>query len=348
MASRLGRRDWMKLGVASAAGLLAARLEGVEKPKPVLPFNPRTAKALPTRNLGRTGHLVALLSLGCQAAIEKPENEAVAVPLIERALDLGVNYLDTSAVYGGEKRWSERYVGTVMKHRRAEAFLATKTHDRSRDGSLKLLETSLNLLQTDHVDLWQLHHLDTMDDVKRALAPDGAVQAMLKAREEGMVRFLGITGHSDPEVLMEAIRRFPFDTVLMAFNAADPHHLSFRKLLDLAVEKEMGIIGMKIPARGRLLQSYRPPTATQQWGGGRANRAGTLTMKEALHYVLSFPVSTVIVGVDNLQQLEENVALAKDFLPLSETQLRTVEGRTREVAGQALWFRRDAPSNPNK
>ena len=158
MASRLGRRDWMKLGVASAAGLLAARLEGVEKPKPVLPFNPRSAKALPTRNLGRTGHLVALLSLGCQAAIEKPENEAVAVPLIERALDLGVNYLDTSAVYGGEKRWSERYVGTVMKHRRAEAFLATKTHDRSRDGSLKLLETSLNLLQTDHVDLWQLHH----------------------------------------------------------------------------------------------------------------------------------------------------------------------------------------------
>ncbi len=343
----LGRRDWMKLGAAGAAGLLAARLEGA-KPLPALPFNPRTAKAMPTRNLGRTGHQVGLFSLGCQAALEKPDNEAVAVPILERALDLGVNYLDTSARYGGEKRWSEQYVGKVMKRRRAEAFLATKTHDRSRDGSLKLLEASLKLLQTDHVDLWQLHALDTMDDVNRALAKDGAVQAMLKAREEGLVRFFGISGHTDPEVLAEALRRFPFDTVLMAFNAADPHHLSFRKLLDLAVEKEVGIIGMKIPARGRLLQGYVPPPPEQQRGRVKADRPGTISIKEAMRYVLSFPVSTVILGVDNLKQLEEDVAIARDFRPMSEGQLRELEARVKAIAGQALWFRKDAPQNPPK
>ncbi len=109
---------------------------------------------MPTRNLGRTGHLVGLFRLGGQAAIEKAENEKVAVPIIERALDLGVNYLDTSARYGGEARWSEQYFGQVMKRRRKEAFLATKAHDRTADGALRLLETSLKLLQTDHVDLW--------------------------------------------------------------------------------------------------------------------------------------------------------------------------------------------------
>jgi len=343
----LGRRDWMKLGAAGAAGLLAARLEGA-KPVPLPPFNPRTAKAMPTRNLGRTGHQVGLFSLGCQAALEKPDNEAVAVSILERALDQGVNYLDTSARYGGEKRWSEQYVGKVMKRRRAEAFLATKTHDRSRDGSLKLLEASLKLLQTDHVDLWQLHALDTMDDVNRALAKDGAVQAMLKARDEGLVRFFGISGHTDPEVLAEALRRFPFDTVLMAFNAADPHHLSFRKLLDLAVEKEVGIIGMKIPARGRLLQGYVPPPPEQQRGRVKADRPGTISIKEAMRYVLSFPVSTVILGVDNLKQLEEDVAIARDFRPMSEGQLRELEARVKAIAGQALWFRKDAPQNPPK
>jgi hypothetical protein len=336
----------MKLGAAGAAGLLAARLEGAEKPKPAAPFNARTAKTMPTRNLGRTGHLVGLFSLGCQAALEKADNEAVALPILERALDLGVNYLDTSARYGGEKRWSEQYVGKVMKRRRSEVFLATKTHDRGRDGSLKLLETSLKLLQTDYVDLWQLHALDNMDDINRALAPDGAMQAMLKAREEGLVRYFGISGHTDPEVLAEAIRRFPFDTVLMAFNAADPHHLSFRKLLDLAVEKEIGIIGMKIPARGRLLQGYTPPPPEQQRGRIKADRPGTITIKEAMRYVLSFPVSTVILGVDNLAQLEEDVAIARDFRPMAEGQLRDLEGRVKHVAGQSLWFRKDAPQNP--
>ncbi len=256
---------------------------------------------MPTRNLGKTGFRVGLFSLGGQAALEKPANEAVAVPLIERALDLGVNYVDTSARYGGEARWSEQYFGQVMAKRRNEAFLATKTHDRTRDGSLQLLETSLKLLKTDHVDLWQLHAMSTMDDVEKVFAKGGALEAFREAREQKLVRFLGLSGHTDPAVLAEAIRRFPFDTILLAINAADPHHLPFgSELLPLAVEKEMGIIGMKIPARGRLLAGYVPPPLEEQRGKIKATRSGTLTMPEAMRYVLSLPVSTVIVGCDSV------------------------------------------------
>jgi predicted aldo/keto reductase-like oxidoreductase len=348
------RRDLFKLGAATAAGLIAARLGAADIPEPVAlvpapkaPFNPATAGAMPTRNLGRTGYHVGLFSLGGQAAVEQPNNERVAIPLIERALDLGVNYLDTSARYGGEARWSEQYLGQVMKRRRHEAFLATKTHDRTADGSLRLLETSLKLLQTDHVDLWQLHAMSTMEDVKQICAKGGALEAFQKARDQKLVRFLGLSGHTDPEVLAEAIRRFPFDTVLMAFNAADTWHLPFKKtLLPLAVEKEMGIIGMKIPARGRILTTFHPLSPEKQRGPVKADRPGTLTMKEAMRYTLSHPVSTVIIGVDNLAQLEENIRIARDFLPLNAAQLGALEQKVKPVSGQASWYKRNAPANP--
>jgi aryl-alcohol dehydrogenase-like predicted oxidoreductase len=338
---KLERRDVLKLGAAATVGFLARDIgSAAAAALPPMPSNPVTPRAMPTRNLGRTGYRVGIFSLGGQAAIEQPNNEAVAVPIVEKALDLGVNYIDTSARYGGDARWSERYVGQVMKRRRGEAFLATKTHDRTRDGSLKLLEKSLQLLQTDHIDLWQIHNLSKKEQVEQIFAPDGAVQALLRAREEKIVRFIGVTGHADPDVLLEAIRRFPFDTVLMAVNAADPHHMSFSKqLLPLAVEKEMGIIGMKIPARGRILASWTPPPAEAQRHGPVAARPGTLTMAEAMRYTLSLPVSTVIIGCDSVAQLEENVQIARGFTPLSESQMAALTARAEPVKRQALFFR---------
>jgi aryl-alcohol dehydrogenase-like predicted oxidoreductase len=327
------RRDFLKLGAATALGWAAggSALAGASRP---LPMNPRTAGAMPTRNLGRTGYSVGLFSLGGQAAVELPANEAVAVPIVERAIDLGVNYLDTSARYGGPDRWSERYIGEAMKRRRSEVFLASKTHDRSRDGSLRLLEKSLQLLNTDHLDVWQLHALSQPDEVDAVFAADGAVKALVEAREQGLVRHVGVTGHADPEVLISAISRFPFDTILLALNAADRHHLSFaEKLLPLAVEKQMGIIGMKIPARGRLLSSWSPPAQS-------SSTPGRLAMREALSYVLSLPVSTVIVGCDSIAQLEENVRMAREFVPLSAAQLAGLEARAEPVHRQALFFRR--------
>ncbi len=226
-----------------------------------------------------------------------------------------------------------------MQTRRSQAFLATKPHDRTRDGSMKLLERSLELLKTDHIDLWQLHALSRPEQVEQVFAPGGAVEALVEAREQGIVRSLGISGHADPDVLIDAIERFPFDAVLLALNAADPFHLSFKeRLLPLAVEREMGIIGMKIPARGLILSSWTPPEDPDSRFGDSV--AGTLNMKEAMRYVLSLPVSTVIVGCDSIAQLEENIDIARSFNPLNANQLAEIEQRAEPVHKQSLFFRR--------
>jgi predicted aldo/keto reductase-like oxidoreductase len=338
---KIERRDALKLGTAAAAGFVAKGVMGGEpRPMPGLPDNPKTPKAMPTRNLGKTGFQVGIFSLGGQSALEKADNFDVAVPLIERALDLGINYVDTSARYGGvENRWSEQYFGEVMKARRSETYLATKSHDRTRDGSWKLLERSLELLKTDHIDLWQMHALSRMDQVEESFAKGGAIEAFVEAKEQGVVRHLGISGHADPDVLIAAIERFDFDCVLLALNAADPHHLSFKeRLLPLAVEKEMGIIGMKIPSRGLLLKSWTAPEDPKSRYAGTA--PGTLDMTEAMRYVLSLPVSTVIVGCDDIPQLEQNVEIARSFNPMSDVQLAELEERAEPIHEQVLFYRK--------
>ncbi len=342
------RRNFLKSGGALAAGLLAqtampARAAGGLGAGD-LPLNPKTQAAMPTRNLGKTGYKVGIFSLGGQAALEKPNNFDVAVPIIERALDLGVNYFDTSSIYGGPERWSEQYYGRVMKSRRQEAFLATKTKERTREGSLRMIEKSLKLLNTDHVDLWQLHDVGLPEDVDAIFAKGGAMEALTEMQDQKVVRFLGVTGHYRPEALMDAINRHSFDTILMALNAADSHIHSFtEQLLPLAVEKQMGIIGMKVPARGRLLSSWTPPPLEQQehsWEGSAiATRPGVINMREAMRFTLTHPVSTVIIGCDNVAQLEENVKIAQDFTPFSNAQMASINELAAPVAKQSLFFR---------
>jgi len=342
-SSNPDRRGFLKAGGAALAAVFA-RGALTQAPAATADAAPQGA-ALPSRNLGKTGYRVRIFSLGGQAALEAGNNEAVAIPIVERALDLGVNYLDTSSIYGGPQRWSERYIGQVMKRRRAEAFLASKTKERTRDGSLRMLEQSLKLLQTDHLDLWQLHDVGIMKDVDEIFARGGAMEALIQARDQKLVRYLGITGHHRPDALLELIRRFPFDTILLALNAADKHHYSFiDNLLPQAVEKQMGIIGMKIPARGRLLSTWVPPSTRQQeqsWEGqgAIASTPGTLTMRQALYYTLSLPVSTVIIGCNTVAQLEENVQLAREFTPFSEPQMAALVDKAKPVAKQALFFR---------
>lgn len=213
-ARKQGRREFLKAGGAVTAALLApsALAATTSKSLPTLPSNPRTIASMPTRNLGKTGYKVGVFSLGGQASLEKPNNFDVAVPIIERALDLGVNYLDTSSIYGGPERWSEQYVGKVMAHRRNEAFLATKTKERTRDDSMRMIEKSLQLLQTDHVDLWQLHDIGTMTDINEVFAKGGAMEALVEMQQQKVVRYLGLTGHYRPDALIEGIHRYPFDT----------------------------------------------------------------------------------------------------------------------------------------
>jgi hypothetical protein len=340
------RREFVKATVAgavgAAVGIQATRADASLPPS--LPHNPRTYGAMPTRNLGKTGHRVGIFSLGGQATIEKPNMEEQATAIVNRAIDLGVNYLDTAAAYGGPDMWSQRYIGKVLKERRREVFLASKTHRRTYDESMRLLESSLKLLNTDHLDLWQLHDVGTAADLDEIFAKGGAMEALLQAKEQKMVRFLGLTGHHRPGPLMEAIRRHPFDAILMAVNAADAHHQSFMtELLPFVVERQMGIIGMKVTGRGRLLSSWTPPPVERQkrsWEGVViADRPGTLDMREALRYTLSLPVSTVIVGCDSIAQLEENVRLTREFTPLSAGQMAALEQKAAPCAKQALFFR---------
>src|SRR5277367_681122 len=339
------RRTFLKAGgIVGAAVLGSAALPNAVTGQSVSHSNHAGSDSMPTRNLGKTGYKVGIFSLGGQAALEKPNNEANAVPIIEKALDLGVNYIDTSSIYGGPDRWSEQYVGQVMKTRRNEAFLATKTKERTRAGSMRMIEKSLRLLNTDHVDLWQLHDIGLPEDVNAIWAKGGAMEALLEMKEQKVVRFLGVTGHYRPEALMDAVNRYPFDTILMALNAADAHIHSFtEQLLPLVVEKQMGIIGMKVPSRGRLLTSWTPPSLEQQqhsWEGSAiATRPGVMTMKDAMRFTLSHPVSTVIIGCDNLGQLEENVQIARDFTPLSQMQMAALNELAAPVAKQSLFFR---------
>jgi aryl-alcohol dehydrogenase-like predicted oxidoreductase len=316
---RESRRAFLRKLIASGAML---GLVPYVNPLNALAF---TAEGkMPKRPLGKTGFMVGAFSLGGQATIEIPGREDEAIAIIHRALELGINYIDTSAYYGrakpGEEQLplqgtSERYIGKALKGRSEEVFLATKTHDRSYDGAMRHLEKSLKNLQTDQIDLWQIHNVrkrerDTLD---RIFADDGVIKAMEKAKSEGVVRFLGITGHEDPVVINQLLERYPFDNALVAINAADKHYNSYiENFLPGAVEKNLGVVGMKIPARDRIF-----------------HKGGIIDMKEALEYVLTMPVSTVIVGIDKIAELEENVRIAREFKPLTAEELLAIEDRVK-------------------
>ena len=329
------RRGLFKAGGMSIAAVFGRAAARTAKP----------SESMPVRNLGGTGLRVTIFGLGGQGALERVNNERVAVPIVERALALGVNYFDTSAIYGGPERWSERYLGAALRGRRNGVIIASKSKQRDRDGALRDLEVSLKLLNTDHLDIWQLHDVGIQEDVDQIFGKGGAIEAFMLARKEKSVRYLGVTGRFRPEALMECIRRFPFDTVLMGLNAADKYYYSFEKdLLPLAVEKRLGIIGMKVMARGRILSTWTPPPVEVQqrsWegSGAIATRPGTLTKQETMSYTLSLPISTAIVGCDSMEHVDECAQLARVFTPLSTEQMAALTAKAEPIAKQALFFR---------
>jgi predicted aldo/keto reductase-like oxidoreductase len=215
--------------------------------------------------------------------------------LLNHAIDLGITYLDTSPDYGSQPK-----LGEVMKTRRDEVFLATKINKRRHADVLKELQQNLKELQTDHVDLIQVHAVNAMADLEAALAPDGALSALEQARRQGMTRFIGITGHARPAVLAHALDRYDFDTVLVALGAIDrlvtgPETM----LLPVAQRKNMGVIAMKVYGHGELKQH-----------------------ELALRYSLGLPgVSLAILGMEEEAQIDENVRLAQQMTPLSQPEL---------------------------
>lgn len=347
-ANIINRRNFIGTGLTAAAAVtVGASATGANHQGNVPlkgngkdPFNPVTYNAMPTRLLGKTGYKVGVLSLGGQATLEIAGREEESEKIIHRAIDLGINYIDTAASYG--KGVSQLNFGRVLKTRRSEVWLSTKTHDRTYDGSMRLLEESLKNLQTDHIDTWQLHNVQRMDDLNKIFAADGAIKALEKAKAEGMVRNLGITGHFEPLVLLEAIKRYQFDSILLAVNAADVHYLSFKNyLLPEAQKQGIAIISMKIATRGRMLSCWTPPPLEEQTDARlRTPKSGTISIKEALTYNMSLPVSTSIIGVDSIAQIEENVKIASEFTPLSQSQMEEIEFKTLPIVRQGLYFRR--------
>ncbi len=316
---KVSRRRFVKtvVGGAAAATLIGHGTESIEAYAKTL----EQETDMPVRSLGKTGYKAKIFSLGGQATLEEAGRDDEAHAIVNRAIDLGVNYIDTARVYG--KGVSETYIGSVMKTRRKEVFLASKTRERSYDGSMRSLEESLKALQTDHLDLWQLHNVRTQEDLDQIFANDGAIKALEKARDQKMVRFLGITGHKDPFILKKAIEQYPFDSILMALNAADKHKMSFiDNLLPVAVEKKMSIIGMKVPARGKIF-----------------HEGGITAMKQAMSYVLTLPVSSTIVGISNVKELEENVQIAREFKPLNAAQMKELEDLTKPYFTEATFFK---------
>ena len=311
------RRTFIKKGLTTAAGIgILSNTKSITHAEKLAALI--NGSAMPKRKLGKTGYNVSLFGLGGQATIEHPDRRDEAVEIINRAIDLGVNYIDTAAYYGADAGGrsamgtSERHIGEVMKHRRNEVFLATKSHSRSYNGTMRLFEQSLRNLKTDHVDLYQLHNVRWKLQLRGIFSRFGAIRAFERLKSEGSVRYLGITGHYDPEVIQWAIEQYGFDCILMSLNAADIHYLPFQyDLLNTAREKNLGIIGMKVAARGKVFRND-----------------GIHSMEQALNYVYSLPVSTAIVGISTLNELEENVRITRNFQKYNKQEINTLAHHT--------------------
>ena len=321
MNSDIDRRSFLK---HTAAGLVAgSALSSFAYSAPLV------ADGVSTRTLGKTGTKVSMIGIGCGTKFSTAawkRGEEYGVKLIQTALERGINYLDTAAIYTyltpdgkrGPRGFSERILGQALKGRRQEAFLATKTLSRGRDAALKDVEQSLKNLQTDYLNLIQMHSLSRASDIERIEADDGCLKALRELKEQKVVRHIGITCHQDGILLKTALERLNLDTVLMALNAAHSKNpvargaakmapiITFESdALPTAVRLKMGIIAMKALGFNLLVGD----------GPGLGKPA------ELIRYNLSLPVSTAIIGTDSLEILDENVELAKNFVKLSKNEM---------------------------
>lgn len=327
MPQRKTRRDFLVSSVAMGFAALKA-IAGTVAIGTGLQKNAATMTSplatMPERLLGRTGVKVPILGLGGASAktpLSNPAKESEAREIIQRALELGIRYFDTASSYGP----SEDYLGKVLPSHRPQVFLASKTDKRDRDGAWRELENSLKRLNTDYLDLWQLHHVSYPLEIDTIFGKFGAIKALEEAMQQKIVRFVGITGHHDPEVIKEGLRRFQFHTTLIPVNAVEKHHSQpfFPVVLPLAQEQNVGVIAMKVPAYGKLFQS-----------GGLKN------IQPALEYSLSQPgVNCCIIAADDVKQLEQNVKAANSFHLLTTRQIAAIEQRTANIWQDSTFYR---------
>jgi aryl-alcohol dehydrogenase-like predicted oxidoreductase len=278
---------------------------------------------LPTRELGRTGVRVSIVGLGGYH-LGIPE-EAESLRIIRRALDQGMNFLDNCWDYNDGE--SERRMGKALRDGyRAKAFLMTKLDGRTAKSAADQLDQSLRRLQTDVIDLVQIHEVIRKDDPERCFAKGGTIEALLAARKAGKLRFIGFTGHKDPDIhrhMLDVARTngFHFDTVQMPINVLDVHYRSFeRDVIPVAQKDGVAVLGMKPMGAGLILQS------------------GAATAEECLRYAMSVPgVSITITGCDNMGVLEQALYLAVNFKPMPDGERTALLARTAKAAQKGKW-----------
>jgi predicted aldo/keto reductase-like oxidoreductase len=284
---------------------------------------------LPTRPFGKTGARVPILAFGAGSRFLAYEKDEDALAVLSRALDQGVTYIDTAHSYGDGK--SEERIGRLMPARRREVILATKLEARTADDARRQLELSLKRLQTDHLDVLHIHALADRNDLAAIEARGGVLEAVMEARDQKVTRFVGITGHADPQAMREALERHDFNCVQMALNLARTRmswpdgnamatpmgDASFEALaLPVANRKGLGVIAMKVFAQDQLV--------------------GKASIEKLLYYSLSLPVSLASVGMPKPEMLEENLALARRFAPLGEPEMQRLRASVGEPERQAL------------
>jgi uncharacterized protein len=303
------RREFMQN--ASAVALLAQQV--------IAQTASSSATGMPTRVLGRTGERVSIVGVGGWH-IGAVKDEAEAIKIVHAAMDEGINFFDNAWDY--QDGHAEEVMGKAlaMDGRRKKVFLMTKNCERDYAGSKKNLEDSLRRLKTDHLDLWQFHEM-VYDNDPDWVFEKGGIKAALEARKEGKVRFLGFTGHKDPRIHAKMLGKpQQWDTAQMPVNVMDPYYRSFlNEVVPLCLKKNVGVIGMKGLGGG--------------YPNGRFLTEVGLTSDECYRFCLSQPVTTQVMGINSMQQLKQDVALARTFKPLSPDENRKLMLRVKDFAG---------------
>ena len=310
------RRRFLKGAAVLGASTVADRIAMAQAKQNAGVAASGNTELVPHRTLGRTGIQVSAMALGGyhlgSTKDQKEANEIVAA-----AMDAGINFFDNAWDY--HDGHSEEVVGIALKGKRQNAVVMTKvcTHGRGKDVAMQQLEESLRRLQTDHLDLWQIHEVIYENDPDLIFAPGGAAEALLQAKQQGKVRAVGFTGHKDPSIHLRMLSHgFPFDTVQMPLNCLDANFRSFEKnVLPEAQKQGIAVLGMK-----------------SMGGSGEIVTHGAATPEEALRYAMSLPVASTISGVDAMEILQQNLKVARGFQVMNAADMQTLRERCKFLA----------------
>jgi uncharacterized protein len=307
------RRRLLQAGLAGAgatvaAGLLPTSASG-SPPQADVPHN--TPGDIPRRQLGRTGEQVSIIGVGGYHLGTLPSVDD-AMRIVHEAIDAGVNFFDNAWEYHDGR--SEEWLGRALDGRRDKVLVMTKvcTHGRGKQVALQQLEDSLKRLRTDHLDVWQIHEVIYENDPDLHFADAGVIAALDQAKRDGKVRFVGFTGHKHPAIHLKMLARaYPFDTVQMPLNCFDATYRSFEvQVLPQLARQQIAALGMK-----------------SLGGDGQPILHGIVTAEEALRYAMSLPVATTITGIDSVEVLHQNLAIARGFTPMSAPDMQALRAR---------------------